>query len=142
MLSWTAGHCVGYQEDSRSGNDEEGAYVCHLTIAASTLTWQAGGPGAYRPPTPGTHGQPPTALVNPFGLPLLPPTPVVVPVVEAATLTALAPVALILALILASTTPAGGPGIPHPPLGPVDPNLLRLNPILPVRACAKAAFCF
>ena len=49
---------MGYQEEFTSGNDQEGAYVCHLTIAAPTLTMQAGGPGGYRPPTPGTHGNP------------------------------------------------------------------------------------
>ena len=63
-LSWTEGHCVGYQEEFRSGNDEEGAYVCHLTIAASTLTWQPGGPGSYRAPTPGEHGQPASAAAT------------------------------------------------------------------------------
>ena len=60
-LSWTEGHCVGYQEEFRSGNDQEGAYVCHLTIAATVLTWQAGGPGSYRAPTPREHGQPASA---------------------------------------------------------------------------------
>ena len=86
-LSWTEGHCVGYQEEFRSGNDEAGAYVCHLTIAAPTLTMQAGGPGSYRAPTPGAHGHPATALLNPFVVPLLTPTPVVAPLVEATVLT-------------------------------------------------------
>ena len=63
-LSWTAGHCVGYQEEFMSGNDQEGAYVCHLTIAAPTLTMQAGGPGSYRVPTPGKHGQPASAAAT------------------------------------------------------------------------------
>ena len=105
--------------------------MCHLVIAAPTLTMQAGGPGGYVAPAPVTHGGPQQGLVNPFVMPLLTPPTVVAPVVEtvleAATLTALAPVVLILALILGSSTPAGGPGIPQPHGLPVDPNLLRLN---------------
>ena len=130
-LSWEAGQCVGYQEEFSSGNDQQGAYVCHLVIAAPALTMQAGGPGGYVAPAPVTHGGPQQGLVNPMVVPLLTPPTVVAPVVEtvleAATLTALAPVVLILALILGSSTPAGGPGIPQPHGRPVDPNLLRLN---------------
>ena len=36
-LSWKDGHCVGYQEEFLSGSVQQGAYACHLTIAASTL---------------------------------------------------------------------------------------------------------
>ncbi len=130
-LTWTEGHCVGYQEQFEQGNQELGAYVCHLTIAAPQLTLQPGRPGAYVSPAPGEHGSPPQALVNPPLVPLLTPAPVVAPALEAAAEVAaavvLAPVILTLALILASVTPAGGPGIPQPHLLPVDPNLLRLN---------------
>ena len=45
------------------------------------------------------------------------------------------PIALTLALILGSTTPAQAPGIPQPHLPPVDPNLLRLN-VLAVKHAA------
>ncbi len=130
-LAWEAGQCVGYQEEFAQGNLTLGAYVCYLTIAAPQLTLQPGGPAIYVSPTPGEHGSPPQALVNPPLVPLLTPAPVVAPALEAAAEAAaavvLAPVILTLALILASVTPAGGPGIPQPHLVPVDPNLLRLN---------------
>lgn len=45
-LGWEVGQCVGYQEAFAAGDQEAGAYVCHLTIAAAKLTTQAGGPGA------------------------------------------------------------------------------------------------
>ena len=38
ILSWEDGQCVGYQEEFLSGSVNEGAYVCHLTIATSKLT--------------------------------------------------------------------------------------------------------
>jgi len=130
-LAWEAGQCVGYQEEFAQGNQELGAYVCYLTIAAPKLTLRPGGPGAYVAPNPREHGTPPLALVNPLVVPLLTPPPVMAPVLEAVEVAAaavvLAPVLLTLALILASVTPAGGPGIPQPHLVPVDPNLLRLN---------------
>jgi len=130
-LAWEAGHCVGYQEEFEQGNLTQGAYVCHLTIAAPKLTMQPGGPATYVSPAPGEHGSPSQALVNPLVVPLLTPAPVMAPVLETAAeiaaVTVLAPVILTLALILASTTPAGGPGIPQPHLVPLDPNLLRLN---------------
>lgn len=139
-LSWEAGHCVGYQEEFRSGNKEEGAYVCHLTIAAAQLTLREGGPGDYLSPAPGTPGRPVTALVNPLVVPLLTPAPIVAPlvetVVEATVLTVLTPVVLILALILGSSTPAGGPGIPQPHGLPIDPDVLRLNTLLAKHAAS------
>ncbi len=45
-------------------------------------------------------------------------------------MTVLAPVVLILALILGSITPAGGPGIPQPQLVPVSPDELRLRELI------------
>ena len=45
-LGWEAGQCVGYQEEFAAGDQEAGAYVCHLTIAAPKLTLQPGGPVA------------------------------------------------------------------------------------------------
>jgi Hemolysin coregulated protein Hcp (TssD) len=141
-LSWEDGQCVGYQEEFLSGSVNEGAYVCHLTIATSKLTMAPGGPASYVSPAAGEHGSPQQALMNPFLVPLLAPPPVIppliVPVAEdlaavAARLAlegvvvAAAPVALILALILGTATPAGGPGIPQPHGLPLDPNVLRLN---------------
>jgi hypothetical protein len=145
-LSWEEGQCVGYQEEFSSGNQQQGAYVCHLTIAARKLTLQPGGPAAYVDPTPGEHGSPTQALLNPLPLIVSPVTPpvqeLVLPTVEevaavvgekaleglaAAAAVAALPLALTLALLLGSTTPAQAPGIPQPHLPPVDPNLLRLN---------------
>jgi hypothetical protein len=145
-LSWEEGQCVGYQEEFVSGNQQQGAYVCHLTIAARKLTLQPGGPAAYLGPAPGENGRPPQALLNPLLLVVSPITPpmeeLVLPTVEemaaavgekaleglaAAASVAALPVALTLALILGSTTPAQAPGIPQPHLPLVDPNLLRLN---------------
>ena len=109
----------------------EGAYVCHLIIAAPKLTMAPGGPASYVGPAAGEHGRPQQAFVDPFVVPLLTPAPVAVPVIEAvaeaAALTALAPVAMVLALILGTATPAGGPGIPQPHGLPLAPNVLRLN---------------
>lgn len=145
-LSWEEGQCVGYQEEFSSGDQQQGAYVCHLTIAARKLTLQPGGPAAYVDPTPGEHGSPTQALLKPLPLVVSPITPpmeeLVLPTVEevaavvgekaleglvAAASVAALPVALTLALLLCSTTPAQAPGIPQPHLPPVDPNLLRLN---------------
>jgi hypothetical protein len=145
-LSWEDGQCVGYQEEFVSGNQQQGAYMCHLTIAARKLTMQPGGPAAYVDPASGEHGSPPQALLNPLPLVVSPITPpmeeLVLPTVEevaaavgekaleglaAAASVAALPVALTLALLLDSTTPAQAPGIPQPHLPPVDPNLLRLN---------------
>ena len=101
-----------------------------------------GGPASYVSPAAGEHGSPQQALMNPFLVPLLAPPPVipplVVPVAEdlaavaarmalEAVVVAAAPVVLVLALILGSTTPAYAPGIPQPHGLPVDPNVLRLN---------------
>ena len=141
-LSWEDGQCVGYQEEFLSGSVHEGAYVCHLTIAAPKLTMAPGGPASYVSPAAGEHGSPQQALMNPFLVPLLAPPPVisplVVPVAEdlaavAARLAlegvvvAAAPVALILALILGTATSAGGPGIPQPHFPLVSPDELRLH---------------
>lgn len=149
-LAWEAGQCVGYQEEFASGDQSQGAYVCHLTIAAPALTVQPGGPAAYLTPAPGEHGTPPQALQHPLPLVVAPATPplvekLVVPTVEevaaavgekaleglAATAAAAAlPVALTLALLLGSATPAQAPGIPQPHLLPVDPDELRLRELV------------
>lgn len=144
-LAWEDGQCVAYQEEFMSGDQGQGAYVCHLTIATPKLTMHSGGPVAYVAPAAGEHGSPPQALLDPFPLDVAPATPLqelVLPTGEevaaavgekaveglAATASAaLLPIALTLALILGSTTPAQAPGIPQPHLPPVDPNLLRLN---------------
>ncbi len=145
-LAWEEGQCVGYQEEFASGDQNQGAYVCYLTIAAPKLTMQPGGPAAYVGPAAGEHGSPQQALLNPFPLVVSPATPpmeeLVLPTVEevaaavgekaleglaAAASAAALPIALTLALILGSSTPAQAPGIPQPHLPPVDPNLLRLN---------------
>jgi hypothetical protein len=148
-LAWEAGQCVGYQEEFSSGDQNQGAYVCHLTIAAPTLTLQPGGPAAYVAAAAGEHGGPQQGLLNSLPLVVSPATPpmqeLVLPTVEevtaavgekvleglaAAASVAALPVALTLALILGSTTPAQAPGIPQPHLPPVDPNLLRLNTLV------------
>jgi hypothetical protein len=133
-LAWEDGQCVGYQEEFLRGSVNEGAYVCHLTIAVPKLTMAPGGPASYVMPAAGEHGSPQQALVNPFVVPLLTPAPVAVPVIEAvaeaAALTALAPVAMILALILGTATPAGGPGLPHPILPPLGRDELRLRELI------------
>jgi hypothetical protein len=145
-LAWEAGQCVGYQEEFSSGDQSQGAYVCHLTIAAPTLTLQPGGPAAYVAAAAGEHGTPALAAVPLVAaeaeivatVPELVAEPTLAELLASAGsaveegLTALAamaavPVLLTLGLILGSSTPAGGPGIPQPPLLPVDPNLLRLN---------------
>ncbi|WP_052732399.1 type VI secretion system tube protein TssD [Hymenobacter terrenus] len=133
-LSWEAGQCVGYREEFESGSLTEGAYLCHLTITAPQLRMQPGGPSAYVPPAPGSHGTPQEGLLLP---PPLVVTPVAVPVAEdlaaiAARLAAatlgplLLPTALTLGLILASSTPAHAPGLPHPPLNPDELRLREL----------------
>jgi hypothetical protein len=43
-LGWETGQCVGYREEFAAGDQEAGAYVCHLTIAAPKLAIQPGGP--------------------------------------------------------------------------------------------------
>ena len=83
--------------------------------------------------------------MDPFVVPLLAPPPVipplVVPVAEDLAAVAArmalsglavvaAPAILTLALILGSSTPAGGPGIPQPHGLPLDPNVLRLNTLV------------
>lgn len=97
-LAWQDGQCTGYQEEFSSGSVTEGAYVCHLTIAAPKLTMQPGGPAAYVTPSPGEHGSP-QALVDPFVVPLLTPTPVIAPVVETVAEAAAATVLALMALI-------------------------------------------
>ena len=155
-VAWAAAWCVGYREDFISGDRNQGAYVCRIRIAAPVIQMLAGGPGGYAAPAAGEPAGPPLALVaNPFAVALAAATATaveevaqevieefVVPTFEqivAAGLKALwesivagataatPPVALTLALILASSTPAGGPGIPQPHGLPVDPNVLRLN---------------
>jgi hypothetical protein len=144
-LAWEEGYCVGYQEEFASGDLTQGAYVCHLTLAATALTLRPGGPGTYLSPAPGAHGTPLQALVDPLLVPLLTPattvTEVVLPTVEelaataakalaeaalAAAATAALPVALTLALLLGSSTPAGGPGIDQHLPPPLSKDALRL----------------
>ena len=142
-LSWEGGQCVGYQEAFLSGSVNEGAYVCHLTIAAPKLTMAPGGPASYVGPAAGEHGRPQQAFVDPFVVPLLTPAPVAVPVIEAvaeaAALTALAPVAMVLALILGTATPAGGPGILQPHFPPVNRDELRLRELVAKHATGTLA---
>ena len=128
--------------------------MCHLTIAAPKLTMAPGGPASYVSPAAGEHGSPQQALMDPFVVPLLAPPPVipplVVPVAEdlaavAARLAlegvvvAAAPVALILALILGTATPAGGPGIPQPHFAPVSRDELRLRELVAKHAAGTLA---
>ena len=152
LVAWAAAWCVGYQEDFISGDRNEGAYVYQIRIAAPVIQMLAGGPSSHVAPAAGEPADPPLALVaNPFAVAVAAATATaveevieefVVPAFEqivAAGLKALGesivagaaaaapPVALTLALILASSTPAGGPGIPQPHGLPVDPNVLRLN---------------
>jgi len=143
-LGWEAGQCVGYQEEFSSGDQQQGAYVCHLTIAAPRLTLQPGGPAAYVGPLPSEHGAP-QALVEPFVIPLLTPATtlqeLVLPTAEElaaaaakalleAALTAAAaaalPVLLTMGLILGSSTPVGGPGIDQHIPPPLSRDALRL----------------
>jgi hypothetical protein len=123
-------YCVGYDEHFVAGDTGGGSFQCQVTLVAPD-GWRVipGAPGKFVAPPARNHGSPQTALL---GAPLLTPTaPAVAQVVEAvvgATVaTVLLPVALTLAFILGSSTPANAPGLPHPHLPPVDPNLLRLN---------------
>jgi hypothetical protein len=43
-IAFAAGECVGYAETFESGADYDGAYVCHLTIAAAEFELRGGGP--------------------------------------------------------------------------------------------------
>jgi hypothetical protein len=43
-IAFTAGECVGYAETFESGAGNDGAYVCHLTIAAPAFELHGGGP--------------------------------------------------------------------------------------------------
>jgi hypothetical protein len=43
-IAFTAGECVQYNEQFASGATGDGAYVCHLTIAAPSFELRAGGP--------------------------------------------------------------------------------------------------
>jgi Hemolysin coregulated protein Hcp (TssD) len=63
-LSWEDGQCVGYQEEFLSGSVHEGAYVCHLAIAAPKLTTASGGPASYVSPAAGEHGMPAAAATT------------------------------------------------------------------------------
>ena len=126
---------MGYREDFSSGDRNQGAYVCRIRIAAPVIQMRAGGPSSYVAPAAGEPAGPPLALVaNPFAVALAAATATAVeevieefvkPAFEqivTAGLKALwesiltgaaaaaPPVALTLALILASSTPAGGAG--------------------------------
>ncbi|RZJ93136.1 MAG: hypothetical protein EOO60_05750 [Hymenobacter sp.] len=63
-LAWEEGQCVGYQEEFTSGDQRQGAYVCHLTIATPKLTMHPGGPAAYMAPAAGEHGPPASAAAT------------------------------------------------------------------------------
>ncbi|WP_046247494.1 type VI secretion system tube protein TssD [Hymenobacter terrenus] len=64
-VSWEAGHCVDYQETFESGNAAEGSYVCHVSIAAPKLAFNAGGPAtAFVVPPARDHGTPPVAVMR------------------------------------------------------------------------------
>ena len=63
-LAWEEGQCVAYQEEFSSGDQSQGAYVCHLTIAAPKLTMHPGGPAAYMAPAAGEHGTPASAAAT------------------------------------------------------------------------------
>jgi hypothetical protein len=43
-IAFSAGECVGYREQFESGAAGDGAYVCHLTIAAAGFELRGGGP--------------------------------------------------------------------------------------------------
>lgn len=45
-IAFAAGECVGYAEAFASGAGHDGAYVCHLTIAAPAFELRSGGPAA------------------------------------------------------------------------------------------------
>ncbi|HEX8327878.1 MAG TPA: type VI secretion system tube protein TssD [Hymenobacter sp.] len=45
-IAFAAGQCVGYAETFESGAGRDGAYVCHLTVAAPSFELRRGGPGA------------------------------------------------------------------------------------------------
>lgn len=45
-IAFAAGQCVGYAETFESGGGRDGAYVCHLTVAAPSFELRSGGPGA------------------------------------------------------------------------------------------------
>ena len=145
-LAWEEGQCVGYQEEFHSGSIADGAYVCHLTIAARKLTMLAGNPAAYVAPAAGEHGVPILAAAPLVAaeeavvatMPELVAEPTLAELLASAgstlleglaavAATAALPAVLTLGLILGSSTPAGGPGIPQPHGLPLDPNLLRLN---------------
>lgn len=155
-LSWEAGQCVGYREEFQAGDQDLGAYVCYLTIAAPRLTLQAGGPLAYSSAEGAESKTEQAYFGDPFGPALLTPEAAVLtseaaPVLEGLVLptveellaaaakrllagavtagtAAAAPVALTLGLILASTTPtAANDTIPQPHPLPIDPKVARLQ---------------
>jgi hypothetical protein len=43
-IAFSAGECVGYQEYFESGAGRDGAYVCHLSVAAASFELRSGGP--------------------------------------------------------------------------------------------------
>ena len=45
-IAFAAGQCVAYAETFESGAGRDGAYVCHLTVAAQSFELRSGGPGA------------------------------------------------------------------------------------------------
>lgn len=45
-IAFTEGECVGYQEHFTSGANGDGAYVCHLQVAAPAFELRSGGPAA------------------------------------------------------------------------------------------------
>jgi hypothetical protein len=57
-LAWEIGYCVGYKEDFASNDLNEGAYICHLTIASPKLTVQCGALATSQSPALGGHSSP------------------------------------------------------------------------------------
>ena len=57
-LVLTSAYCVGYREEFAAGDGQDGAYRCHLTLAAPDgFTMRPGGPSAaYVAPQAGTYG--------------------------------------------------------------------------------------
>lgn len=155
-LGWETGQCVGYQEEFVAGDQEAGAYVCHLTIAAPKLTLQPGGPLAYGSPgmtepttiqayaddlfgtaflTPGVAAA--AAELAPALETLVLPTVEQLAAAAAQRLlvgaagviaAAAAPVAMTIGLVVGSITPtAANDTLPQAHLLPIDPDKSRLQ---------------
>lgn len=155
-LGWEVGQCVGYQEEFAAGDQETGAYSCHLTVAASKLTIRPGGPladsslGGMEPGTIQAYAgdllgsaflTPGVAAVVAEAAPVF--ESLVLPTVEqlaaaaakrllvgaaGAAAAAAAPVALTIGLVVSSITPtAANDTLPQTHLLPIDPDKSRLQ---------------